>query len=272
MGMINGDNIKVSLCVSTYNWPEALKLCLASIMQQSVLPDEVLIGDDGSTAATETLIKKYIPKFPVPLVHIWQPDEGFRLAAIRNKSFQHATGDYIIQIDGDLILHKDFIKDHISYAQKNTFVCGTKAMISKEASQKSEEKRIIDWKYITDNLINKTKGKPNKLLAKLFYLFKRGKKQSRYVVGANMAFWRNDLLKVNGYDEDYTGWGKEDNDIAIRLYHAGIGIRFMNYAGIVYHIYHHEAPREHLSENELKFIQSQLSKVYRIKNGIVKEV
>ena len=268
--MINGTKIKVTLCISTYNWPSALKLCLASVLQQSVLPDEVLIGDDGSTAETEALIQKYIAKFPVPLIHVWQPDDGFRLAAIRNKSFDRATGDYIIQVDGDLILHKDFIKDHLFFAKRNTFVCGSRAMISIGASTKTEENGTIDWKYLMNNLVKKSKGLPNKFIAKLIYLFKRGSNQAKYVLGANMAFWKEDLLKVNGYDEDFTGWGKEDNDVAIRLCNAGIGIRFMKNAGIVYHLHHNEAPRGNLSENELKFQQSQQSKAFRIKNGITK--
>ena len=59
-----------------------------------------------------------------------------------------------------------------------------------------------------------------------------------------MAFWKSDLMKVNGYNEEFTGWGREDSELAIRLINAGIKKRFLKFGGICYHLYHREASRE----------------------------
>lgn len=48
--------MKVTLIISTYNRPEALKLCLLSAFRQKLLPDEIIIGDDGSSSETKLMI------------------------------------------------------------------------------------------------------------------------------------------------------------------------------------------------------------------------
>ena len=102
----------VSLMISTYNWKEALSLCLYSAFAQTVKPCEILIADDGSRDDTKQLIDKMRAKTDIPIVHVWHEDKGFRLSAIRNRSIERAKGDYIIQIDGDILLDLSLI--HIS--------------------------------------------------------------------------------------------------------------------------------------------------------------
>ena len=108
----------VSLLISTYNWKEALSLCLYSAFAQTVKPAEILIADDGSREDTRQLIDEMRAKTDIPIVHVWHEDKGFRLSAIRNRSIEKAKGDYIIQIDGDIILDRHFIADHLELAEK----------------------------------------------------------------------------------------------------------------------------------------------------------
>ena len=100
--------MKTSLVIATYNWPEALELVLLSVLKQSIIPDEVLIADDGSTIETQVLIKLYSSKFQTGIKHVWQEDKGFQQTSILNKSVSESKGEYIIQIDGDIIMHKHF--------------------------------------------------------------------------------------------------------------------------------------------------------------------
>ena len=111
----------VSLIISTYNNPEYLYLTLKSVMNQRRLPDEILIADDGSGEATRTLVEEMAAESFVPLRHIWHEDEGFRLGAIRNKAIAEAKGEYIIQIDGDIVLHPPFVADHVKMAREGWF-------------------------------------------------------------------------------------------------------------------------------------------------------
>ena len=125
-------DISVSIIIPTYNWPEALNLCLQSVLVQSILPGEIIIADDGSKQETSDLINNIKRKSPIPIIHVWQEDNGFRLAQIRNKAIAKSCKDYIIQIDGDVILHKDFIKDHIRFARKGSFVSGSRVLINEK--------------------------------------------------------------------------------------------------------------------------------------------
>ena len=126
----------VSLLISTYNWEDALRLCLLSASVQTVLPDEIVIADDGSREDTRKLIEDFRAIVKVPVVHIWQEDEGFRLTTIRNKAIACAKGDYIIQIDGDVIMERHFIQDHIEMMEKGYFVCGSRTKLGPIVSRR----------------------------------------------------------------------------------------------------------------------------------------
>ena len=124
--------LKTSLIITTYNWPEALFLVLKSIKHQSIPPDEIIVADDGSNDHTKNIIRKFSKNFKLEIIHSWQKDKGFRAAMSRNKAIAKARGEYIIMIDGDMILHPDFIKDHTSFAKSNSFVQGMRAKLSEE--------------------------------------------------------------------------------------------------------------------------------------------
>ena len=106
--------MKVTILVSTYNWPAALELSLRSMFSQTVLPDEIVIADDGSTAETAELINRLKQETNIPIKHVWHEDKGFRKTIVLNQAIAQATGDYILQVDGDVILSPYFVQDHLS--------------------------------------------------------------------------------------------------------------------------------------------------------------
>ena len=111
----------VSLLISTYNRPDALFLVLESVRKQSVQPNEIIISDDGSKSDTKIVIDNFKSKNDTIIKHVWHEDKGFRLSEIRNKAIASAKFDYIIQIDGDIILHEKYIENHLRFAKKNSF-------------------------------------------------------------------------------------------------------------------------------------------------------
>ena len=141
--------MKTTLIISTYNRPEALSVCLDSVRFQTVMPDEVIVGDDGSTSETKDLIESFKKDFPVPLIHLWQEDKGFRLAMMRNKSVAAATGDYIIEIDGDIFLHNKFVEDHKRLAKPGHYLRGTRVnlgqKLTEEICKSKVNRRIYPW-------------------------------------------------------------------------------------------------------------------------------
>lgn len=228
----------VSLLIATYNWKEALRLSLLSAFNQVVLPKEILIADDGSREDTRLLIDELRKISPIPLVHIWHEDKGFRLSEIRNKAIALASGNYIIQVDGDIIMNRFFISDHLELAEKGCFVCGSRILLPSEESQlliegKQDYRKISKWV-------------PNGMRCHFLrhYLANRyARNNIMRLRGCNMAFWRKDLITVNGYNEAFASWGHEDSELAYRLIFSGLHKKFLKMGGVCFHLYHKMASR-----------------------------
>jgi glycosyltransferase involved in cell wall biosynthesis len=208
--------------------------------------------------------------FPIQIKHIWHPDEGFRLAAIRNKAIAASSSDYIIQIDGDLILHPYFVSDHLSMKTEGCFVAGSRVMLSSRSTRNLLEHNSINLrKYAQPGF--SMNGIRNSLLRN--FLATRYKTKGRhtfYVKGCNMAFFKKDLIKVNGYNESFTGWGSEDREIAIRLINAGLKKNVLKNGGICYHLNHSSPSKEKELKNEDLMKEAIASKSVWASDGLDK--
>lgn len=259
----------VSLLISTYNWKEALSLCLYSVFAQTVKPAEILIADDGSRDDTRQMIEEMRKKTDIPIVHVWHEDKGFRLSAIRNQSIAMAKGDYIIQIDGDIILEEHFIADHLELAEKGFFVCGSRVLLGKNYSNrllKGLETRPAKLKQDYRFMLN---GFRSRILR--HYLANRYAKHNMFRIrGCNMAFWKEDLYRVNGYNESLEMWGQEDVEISYRLLHIGVQKKQLKMGGVQFHLYHKFASRANLDYHERVLKEVIDNKQVWCENGIVK--
>lgn len=254
----------VSLIISTYNWPRALHLCLESVMRQSVLPTEILIADDGSQMQTRNVIMHFAALSPVPVKHIWHEDDGFRLSVIRNKAIAASQGEYIIQIDGDVILQRSFIFDHLVSAKKGVFVAGSRGIITQMLTEKVLSGEITSLSPFLRGIKNSNNAIRIPIISRLIKTMQPDKP----VRGCNMAFWREDLIRVNGYDENIVGWGSEDNDIANRLRNAGVSKHMLKFRGIVFHLHHTLAKRDRSAENRRIRQQNSLERRVRCDHGL----
>lgn len=226
-----------SLIVTTYNRKDALALVLDSVLQQTQLPDEVIIADDGSTPDTAMLIAQFQARYPVPLHHSWQEDIGFRLAASRNKAIARASADYIIIIDGDMLLDKRFIADHLRYATPRRYAQGSRVLLRQTFSEKLlRTKRFIIPSTFSYAIKNRLNGLHIPLLTKL--ITQRTTQQLKGVRGCNFSLFKDDILSVNGFNEDFVGWGKEDSEFVDRLYKRRVYRINLKFAAIQYHLYH----------------------------------
>jgi glycosyltransferase involved in cell wall biosynthesis len=232
-----------------------------------MLPNEVIIADDGSTETTTQLINRFKASFPVPLHHIWQPDEGFKLGQIRNKAIAAATGDYLIQIDGDLILHPSFVKDHVNAARPGHFIGGSRVLLSESRSNRVFKLNNQSISILQPGVHNKFNGLHAPALARFIELFKK-EKGLYNLRGCNMSFWKKDLLAVNGYNEAISGWGREDTELVIRLYNKGIRRVYFKLQGIVYHLYHKEYDRTSLLKNDEILQQTTTQKLTWCEKGV----
>lgn len=260
--------MRTSLIVSTYNRPDALEVCLKSIAALSPLPDEVIIGDDGSREDTKDLISRMKKDFPVPLIHIWQEDDGFRLATIRNKCVAAASGEYIIQIDGDLFLHEIFIADHIRQSRKGCFLKGGRVQLGLQLTRKiCEGREPVKITPFTGGIEAK---RANALRSVVLgdYLAPRYRKNRDNVLGCNMSFFRDDFIAINGYDENFKGWGGEDLDLSFRFRNLGLGKRYLKFCALSYHLWHKEAKMDQSERNHSLAREHYSSGIVKAQKGV----
>lgn len=235
---VDRHTMKTSLIITTYNWKEALELVFRSIARQVEMPDEILVADDGSGADTAELIARWATRLPVPVRHIWQEDLGFRLARSRNRAIAAAIGDYIIIVDGDTVLHSHFVADHKRAARRGYFIQGVRLLTQPQMGQRMLSEGLLDVGFFAPHVRRRRHTVRNRLLSWL--LFQQVHDHQKAIRGSNQAYWKADLLKVNGFDERMLGWGREDNEIAQRLYNVGIKRRNLKFAALTTHIYHHQ--------------------------------
>jgi glycosyltransferase involved in cell wall biosynthesis len=259
--------LKISLLISTYNWPEALDLVLLSVEKLTAKPDELLLADDGSTPETTNLINAFKKRSSIPVNHVWHQDKGFNRSAILNKAIAQSTSDYIIQTDGDCILHPSFVKDHKSLAKKNRYLFGSRVSINEKVSP-----RLLLDKKITFNFFSSGVNKRLRAIRiPLFSIFFKPKKDlSKKIRGCNISYWKKDFVSVNGYNEDMTGWGREDSELITRMINKGCIGKRVRYCGLIYHIWHPPASKASFNKNDQIQKDATLNKTIRCENGIDK--
>ena len=254
----------ISLIVTTYNNPPFLEIVLKSVLRQKVYPKEVVIADDGSGEETKRLIERYRQMFPVPLVHSWIPDCGFRLSMSRNKAIIKATGDYIVMVDGDMVLTPHFIKDHQKLMQEGFFVVGSRAPLSENATQCRLRTLNPVFHFWSTGLMKR------QVLVRIPFLstWLKGKSGISRAKSCNIAFWKEDCVKINGFDESFEGWGYEDSDFFQRL--LNIGINRKNAKGVAgaVHLYHPEENRVNAGKNWQMLQETIALKRTRARKGI----
>jgi glycosyltransferase involved in cell wall biosynthesis len=228
-----------SLIICTYNWPQALSIVLSSVVEQTELPDEIIVADDGSDASTAKIIEIFSKKISIPIIHSWQEDKGCRIPHSRNRAIAKSSFEYIVMIDGDTVLHQDFIKEHKKYAHQGVYIQGSRVLLQPEFTKNLLEKNMFTKPSFFSN---HSKNKLNMLhlpLISLLMSFFKSQNIAR-IRGCNFSLFKNEIIQVNGFNEDFPSWGREDSEFVQRLLNNGMSKQHLKFAGIQYHLYHKE--------------------------------
>ncbi|EAH8258200.1 glycosyltransferase [Campylobacter jejuni] len=248
-----------ALIITTYNQKERLKLVLDSVKNLAFLPNEVLIADDGSKEDTARLIEEYQKDFPCPLKHIWQEDEGFRAAKSRNNAIKASKSEYIILIDGDMILEKDFVKNHLEFAKRKVILQGSRVILNKNESEEILKNNNYSLAFNKKGFKNQRSIFLAKCVYKFSKLTKKFFKKSQLVKGSktcNMSFYKSDFEAIEGFNEKFIGWGREDSEFVARfLFNDGVFKR-LKFNALAYHIYHEENSKNMLEINHQIYLET----------------
>jgi glycosyltransferase involved in cell wall biosynthesis len=263
----------ISIVVTTFDRPDALNVVLRSLARQRDRRFEVLVADDGSGPETAALIERWQPRLGAALTHVWQEHRGFRAAEIRNRAIRASRGDYCIFLDGDCLARRDFVSTHRRLAERGWFVTGNRALLTQALTDVvlRQEFEIEEWGTLRW-IGQRFNGGLNRLAPVLrLPLGSLRKIRPRTWEGArscNLAVWRSDLDRVDGFDASFSGWGKEDSDLLVRLLHAGLRRKDGNFATGVLHLWHSGADRSQVAQNERRLSEVIGSRRVRAERGI----
>jgi glycosyltransferase involved in cell wall biosynthesis len=262
-----------SIIVTTYNRPDALRRVLLDLDRQSSDAFEVVVADDGSTRETADTVADLKDRVGYRLKHVWQEDEGFRVARARNLAVLESEGDYVIFLDGDCIPLKGFVEGHLWLAEPGWWVRGTRVSLRREFTDRviREELVVTDWPLLRWAVasVQGDAGGPVPLARFRTQAFrKRRPKRWQGARTCNISMWRDDFMRVDGFDESYTGWGREDSDLVIRLINAGVHRKEGRHAVPVVHLWHASYPRSSSESNEALLTETLDQVVVRARLGI----
>jgi GT2 family glycosyltransferase len=261
---------RIALVVTTHERPDALAAVLTSIERQRDSPDVVFVAEDGARPDTADLLAEFRHRSGIAVRYVSQEHRGFRVARLRNlaiAALSPADPDYLVFIDGDMLLHPEFIADHRRSARPGWFTQGVRVLADAALTQTllaRPETRVS----ITSSGVGG--------LRRAYLLHSPGAAAAARIVAnafvatksCNFAAWRDDLAHVNGFDESFEGWGPEDKDLALRLRHAGVRRQTLVFGGIATHLHHPAAPRDALAANLARLDATRRERRVRCERGL----
>lgn len=239
--------MRTSLIISVYNRPDFLDPILCSIARQTVLPDEVIVSEDGELPAMAQVTNHWSTRWPrgSTLRHVTQEDRGNRKPRAMNNAIRASTGDYVLFIDGDCVLRRDYVADHLALREPDAFLTGRRVELSPKASKWLTSERIATgvldtapWPLLLDSMVGETKHLEQFFRVPLVLRERFGLNRVHDIRACNLSVHREHLFKVNGFDNTYSGAYGEDSDLELRLRFAGIRMKGIRGAAIQYHLWH----------------------------------
>lgn len=235
--------MRISVIFTTYNSPAWLEKVLWGYQYQQFQDFEIIIADDGSTDETALTIERLRGETGLTINHVWHEDKGFRKCRILNKAIRESQREYIVFTDGDCIPRKDFLSEHAQSAEPGFFLSGSYFKLPLSTSEAITREDVESGRCFELNWLKANGLKPGRKHRKL----KTSKTAAKWLnrltptacnlKGANASAWREDLIKVNGFDERMA-WGGLDRELGVRLGNAGIKPRHVRYNAICIHLDH----------------------------------
>ena len=235
--------MKISVVFTTYNSPEWLEKVLWGWGQQTDNNFEIVIADDGSDDRTRNLINDFKQNTDLNILHIWQQDDGFQKCKILNKALVASNGEYIVMSDGDCVPRKDFIQEHRKHAEPGYFLSGGYFKLPMDISKTITKEDIQSGRCFSTSWL-KRKGMH---LGYRAVKLNSGRLQAALLNGIiptrktwnghNASCYKNDALKVNGFDERMK-YGGLDAEFGGRLQNAGLKVKRVRYNAVCLHLDH----------------------------------
>jgi glycosyltransferase involved in cell wall biosynthesis len=266
--------VELAIIVSTFERPGHLERCLASLEAQRDVDGlfEVVVTDDGSQDRTPQLLAAAARRVPFPLTYTTHRHDGFRLARCRNEGAAATRAPYLLFTDGDCILPPDHLRIHLEVRRPGRIVAGDCLRIDQATTAAIDAAALRAGRF------------PRRLpLAERARLGLKGLRAKAYEIartpmrprlsGNNIGVWRSDYDLVNGFDEQFVGWGLEDRDLQERLERLGLKAWSILLRTAPVHLWHPPAPsfaRNNEGTPNLEYYESLARRPMFCVDGLVK--
>lgn len=235
--------MKTSVILTTYNAEAWLEKVIWGLSVQTERDFEIIIADDGSRKETKELLDILRPMLEMPLIHVWQEDNGFQKSQILNKAIVASNTDYLIFTDGDCIPRKDFVATHLRYREKGYFLSGGYFMLPMGVSKDISKEDILnqdcfDLDWLSSKGLKKT-FKASKLMVKGLSsrILNAVTPTKATWNGHNASGWKKDIVEINGFNQEMQ-YGGQDRELGERLFNKGIKSKQIRYSAICLHLDH----------------------------------
>ncbi len=231
--------VELSVILTTYERPLHLERSLASLAQQRGVDGryEVVVVDDGSKDQTHDVVHAFARSANFPVQLTTHEHQGFRVSLCRNDGIRASAGAYCLISDSDCLFPPNHLEQHLRARKPGVVRAGNCFRLDQAATERltvDDVKNGIYRRQIS--------------FGERFRMWRRWVSDVRYQIwhyphrpklfGFNIAVSREDLDAVNGFDEEFVGWGCEDDDFAARLRMAGRQIRSVVGYTQAYHLWH----------------------------------
>lgn len=255
----------IDVIIPVYNNPQLLERTLVGFCSQRSANFRIIIADDGSNSDTASLVKDFDKKTKLYITHCRQEDKGFRKARILNKAMKLSKAPQVIFTDQDCIPHPDFVEEHARRFVPNGILVGGYLRLPQDYCQDLTTEKVEAFDYVKQLTMQRRKTLMWKHLKHTFYIFNPLRTRRPSIAGANFSVCRRAFLHINGFDNNYEGWGQEDSDLAMRLWLAKAPFRSFWHLCLTFHQWHpiHQTKKE--KRNRTYYKRQDMSTV--CKNG-----
>lgn len=240
--------MRIAVIMTTFDTPEVLDRVLEGYAAQTRKPDEVVVADDGSGPETQAVVQRWNGAGLKVVKHVWQQNAGYRRSRILNIGVAAADADYVILTDGDCIPERHFVEDHENLAERGFWVQGKRAQIRESHAARARAADLGSGLALWLRGWTWRSAYGVRWPVPVVWRQTTGPLRER-ALGSNMALWRDDLLAVNGFNEDFVGWGSEDREVTVRLHNLGRRKKFVLGRALQYHLDHPPTSRQHAKDN-----------------------